>query len=131
MPRRREKEPTLGTDMPKTVKSGDLTKADLTMMWAPFCAKRKLNPAAYTKELATFLNVRSSTPSLPSSSLACDAVGRQPHLGGAAAGAVPKSRRPLGAGGQRAGRRACLLAPCLLQRIRTLAAGVGCGCIGY
>jgi len=71
----REKEPTLGTDMPKTVKSGDLTKADLTMMWAPFCAKRKLNPAAYTKELATFLNVRSSMPPLPSSHATCDAAG--------------------------------------------------------
>jgi hypothetical protein len=66
MPRRREKEPTLGKDMPKTVRSADLAKADLTMMWAPFCAKRKLNPAAYTKELATFLNVRSSTTPLPS-----------------------------------------------------------------
>jgi hypothetical protein len=63
--RYREKEPTLGSDMPKTVKSGDLGKADLTMMWAPFCAKRKLNPAAYTKDLAAFLNVRHTAQPWP------------------------------------------------------------------
>eukprot|EP00959_Pyramimonas_sp_CCMP1952_P418013 8757936-Pyramimonas_sp.AAC.1 len=31
------------------------TLADLTMLWAPVCAKRKMNPAKYTAELAEFI----------------------------------------------------------------------------
>jgi len=51
----RMSDPEIGDDLPKTQRSRDLEKADFTMLWAPFCAKRKINPAAHTQQLAAYL----------------------------------------------------------------------------
>ena len=39
------------TDLPRVTRSRDLKKADFTVQWAAFAAKRKMNPVAYVSEL--------------------------------------------------------------------------------
>eukprot|EP00854_Cymbomonas_tetramitiformis_P022632 gene22632-27322_t len=46
----RSKEPEM--DLPKVQRSRDLAKADLTMLWAPVCARRKIKPNEFTAVLA-------------------------------------------------------------------------------
>ena len=49
-----EKEPD-AADLPKVSRSRDLSKADFTVQWSQFCAKRKVNPVAYVSDLASGL----------------------------------------------------------------------------
>ena len=44
------KEPD-ANDLPLVTRSRDLKKADFTVQWAAFAAKRKMNPVAYVSEL--------------------------------------------------------------------------------
>ena len=39
-------------DLPELSRTRDLSKADFTVQWSRFCAKRKLNPAEYVKNLS-------------------------------------------------------------------------------
>ena len=52
-----EKEPD-ATDLPMVTRSRDLKKADFTVQWSAFAAKRKMNPVAYVQELAAGLQAR-------------------------------------------------------------------------
>jgi len=52
-----EQEPD-AVDLPQVTRSRDLAKADFTVQWSAFAAKRKLNPVAYVTELAAGLQAR-------------------------------------------------------------------------
>ena len=60
----REKEPD-ATDLPKVGRSRDLAKADFTVQWSQFCAKRKVNPVAYVSELAAGLQAKIEAGEMP------------------------------------------------------------------
>eukprot|EP00899_Mesostigma_viride_P017491 jgi/Mesvir1/25743/Mv01924-RA.2 len=49
-------------EVPRVVRCKELDKGDFMMLWAPLCAKKKLNPAQFTTELATALQARLDQP---------------------------------------------------------------------
>lgn len=72
-----EKEPD-ATDLPQVTRSRDLAKADFTVQWSAFAAKRKMNPVAYVTELAAGLQARIESGALKG--LIVNVAGVGPYL---------------------------------------------------